>query len=59
MALTKKFCVGLLERIRKTPASTVPEDKKLDLCDYIALDLAFLQPDKLTAWMVPAAKKLS
>ena len=41
MALTKKFRVGLLERIRRTPASAVPEDTKLDLCDYIALDLVF------------------
>jgi hypothetical protein len=41
MTLTKEFGVGLLERIRKTPTSAVPEDAKLDLCDYCALDLAF------------------
>ena len=39
-ALTKKFRVGLLEPVRKT-LTPVPEDTELDLCDYIAMDLAF------------------
>jgi hypothetical protein len=42
MGLTKKFRVGLLERIRKTPASGIPGDTILNLCDYSVLGFAFL-----------------